>query len=153
MRPKERIDIFLKLFDIKRTITSFFPTWGIRKVAVVYTDIQMRFEEIKQYWLENPDLRFAQVLVNLNIVPNESGIWYYTEEYDILDNQEVPRREFLLWGQNYDKDMNRLPETKWAPIKDMSTEHIMAILDGGYANNSLIHQSEFNKELARREKE
>jgi hypothetical protein len=35
---------------------------------------------------------------------------------------------FLLWGRNYDKNMKRLPEIQFAPIKDLDTDHIWAIL-------------------------
>lgn len=38
-------------------------------------------------------------------------------------------REWVLWGKNYDKDMNRLPQTEWIPIKDLDTEHIYKILE------------------------
>lgn len=57
------------------------------------------------------------------------------------------RREHLKWGNNYDKDMNALPETIWVPIKDMSSEHIQAILDGGYVKNNYAYQELFKEEL------
>lgn len=38
-------------------------------------------------------------------------------------------REWVLWGRNYDKDMNRLEETEWIPIKDLDTDHIYKILE------------------------
>ena len=37
-------------------------------------------------------------------------------------------REWVLWGRLYDKNMNRLPETEWIPIKDLDTDHIYEIL-------------------------
>ena len=57
------------------------------------------------------------------------------------------RREHLKWGNNYDKDMNALPETIWIPIKDMSSNHIQAILDGGYVKNNYAYQELFKEEL------
>jgi len=57
------------------------------------------------------------------------------------------RREHLKWGNNYDKDMNALPETMWIPIKDMSSDHIQAILDGGYVKNNYAFQELFKEEL------
>lgn len=57
------------------------------------------------------------------------------------------RREHLKWGNNYDKDMNALPETIWVPIKNMSSEHIQAILDGGYVKNNYAYQELFKEEL------
>lgn len=38
-------------------------------------------------------------------------------------------REWVLWGKNYDKDMNRLEETEWTPIKNLDTDHIYKILE------------------------
>jgi len=32
------------------------------------------------------------------------------------------------WGKNYDADNNRLPTTEWILLKDLSTDHIIAIL-------------------------
>ena len=37
-------------------------------------------------------------------------------------------REDFTWGQNFDKDNNRLPETKYQLLKDLSTDHILGIL-------------------------
>jgi hypothetical protein len=63
------------------------------------------------------------------------------------DGTHELRREHLKWGNNYDKDMNALPETMWIPIKDMSSEHIQAILDGGYVKNNYAYQELFKEEL------
>ena len=57
------------------------------------------------------------------------------EEDEILEKLGIPAREYLLWGQNYDKDVNLLPKTLYKPIKDLTTDHIQAILDGGYTKN------------------
>lgn len=38
-------------------------------------------------------------------------------------------REWVVWGRNYDKDMNRLEETEWIPVKDLNTDHIYKILE------------------------
>jgi hypothetical protein len=37
-------------------------------------------------------------------------------------------REVFIWGQNYDEFDNRLPETVYKPLKDLSTSHIAGIL-------------------------
>lgn len=63
------------------------------------------------------------------------------------DGTHELRREHLKWGNNYDKDMNALPETMWIPIKDMSSEHIQAILDGGYVKNNPKYEELFKEEL------
>lgn len=63
------------------------------------------------------------------------------------DGSHELRRQYLTWGNNYDKDMNRLPETIYNPIKDMTSDHIQAILDGGWAKNNPFYEELFKEEL------
>lgn len=37
-------------------------------------------------------------------------------------------REQYKWGVNYDKNMNKLPETKYVLLKDLDTTHIFNII-------------------------
>lgn len=37
-------------------------------------------------------------------------------------------REQFIWGQNYDENNVRLPETKYVLLKDLTTSHISGIL-------------------------
>ena len=46
----------------------------------------------------------------------------------IYSDGSFEKDRFLLWGINYDKNMKRLPETQFVPIKDLNTDHIWAIL-------------------------
>lgn len=66
------------------------------------------------------------------------------------DGKHETRRKYITWGVNYDKNMNRLPNTRWSPIKDLDTEHIKAILDGEFTKNEFYIQL-FNSELIFRE--
>lgn len=134
-RPKERIPIFLELISGKLAII-LHDVWGIYDCIDwdMVTDLY-DIKTIKEFWEFKSDLRFSQVLVSLGIIPNIPGFWYYIEENEILEKLGVPAREYLLWGQNYDKDMNPLPNTLYKPIKDLAIDHIQAILDGGYAKN------------------
>ena len=59
-------------------------------------------------------------------------------------------REHLRWGRNYDENMVRLDKTEWIPIKDMTTDHIQAILDGGYSNGNPFYTKLFQEEIAYR---
>lgn len=69
------------------------------------------------------------------------------EDLTIMDNgTHELRRKYLKWGNNYDKDMNLLSETIWKPIKDLSTDHIEAILAGNYTQNE-VYVETFKKEL------
>ncbi len=42
--------------------------------------IKPYLKKIEEFWLKNPDLRFTQVLVNMDIIPNFPGMWYYKED-------------------------------------------------------------------------
>jgi hypothetical protein len=146
MRLKERIKPFLELVDWEKAIDFLFP--GLTKEVKddIVARIHMNMQGIEIVWNEAPDLRITQVLVNTDTIPNYPGFWYYKEEHEILLNQGIPLREFLMWGNNYDKDMNRLPETKWLLLKDMNTDHIEAILDGDWAKSEL-YVNAFKEEL------
>jgi hypothetical protein len=44
------------------------------------------------------------------------------------DDKHEIIREFMKWGKNYDKDMNRLPETEWVLLKEITDDHLDGIL-------------------------
>jgi len=67
------------------------------------------------------------------------------------DGKHETRRKYLCWGRNFDKDMNRLPKTEWVTIENMSTDHIQAIVDGGWVDNNPYYNSIFKEELKFRE--
>ena len=71
----------------------------------------------------------------------------YTDTSIHDDGTHDLRRQYLTWGSNYDKDMNRLPETVYKAIMDMTSDHIQAILDGGWAKNNLFYEEMFKEEL------
>lgn len=138
MRQKERISLFLN----KLNFNKLEERWDIDISQDLRGEI---FNQAKEYWEQNPDQRFGQVLINLNLIPDNFDIWS-DEESDILDAQGVPKRETMMWGTNFDKDMNRLPETIWKPINELTTDHIEAILDGNWARNPKYIE-EFKNEL------
>lgn len=151
-RLKERISIFLEKMDIEKTLEIYFPDLGKEIKKEFEKRIVESMEQIQKTWYEQPDWRFGQLLVNLNIIPNIPGFWYYMEDDDVLINQGVSPRECLFWGNNYDKDMNRLPETRWMLIKDMKTGHIQNILNGRWTGNPKYTKA-FREELQLRQKE
>lgn len=65
------------------------------------------------------------------------------------DGKHETRRSILKWGKNYDKYGNRLPETVFTKIKDLETEHILAILAGEFATG--FHKQVLEDELRHRE--
>lgn len=57
----------------------------------------------------------------------------YTRTNTQVYNDEIVNliediREQFLWGRNYDKDNNLLKETEYILLKDLTTDHIIAIL-------------------------
>jgi len=52
----------------------------------------------------------------------------YTDLTILDDGLHETRRRLVMWGQNYDKDMNRLPETIFRPIKELDIDHLYNIL-------------------------
>lgn len=69
------------------------------------------------------------------------------------DGKHETRRKYFCWGKNFDKDMNRLPKTEWITIENMTTDHIQAIVDGGWVDNNPYYSSIFKEELKFRENE
>lgn len=61
------------------------------------------------------------------------------------DGNHETRRNNMHWGVNFDKEMNRLPETKWVLIKDLDSSHILNILDLAYIDD--FYREVFKEEL------
>ncbi len=69
------------------------------------------------------------------------------EDLSIEGNSHEEFRQHLTWGKNYDENMNRLPETQWITIENMSTDHIEAIIDGGFSTYNPFYDELFLTEL------
>ena len=152
MKPVERIPIFLGF--IKGNLQILVDDiWKLTDELDYDSFVDAFYDEeteIEKFWYKFPDLRFSQVLINMGIIPNIPGSWYYIEEKEILEKLGIPSREYLLWGQNYDKNMKLLPNTIYKPIKDLTTEHIKAILDGNFCKSEEYKKC-FEEELKLRE--
>ena len=125
MRNVVRIENFLNKVDIKDLIINIWKFSGIDIQKIVDN-----IETIKEEWLFMPDLRFSQMLVNLGYVPNIPGAWYYYEEDEILNLQGYKPREYIYWGNIYDKDKNKLPEVNYILVKDLGIDHMQTLIDG-----------------------
>jgi len=151
MRLEERIDPFLEKVNVDALIVNWFPSLAESVRNIIVNRIGENKKYIKESWHESPDLRFSQVLVNDGYIPNMPGMWYYEEEYETLIEQGHKAADVIFWGQNFDKNMKRLPKTKWRPISSMTTDHIQAVLDGKFTKSSTYLKA-FNDELTRRKK-
>lgn len=97
---------------------------------------------------------------NGNTYAIDGGKEYLKRVYDVRDFEELSkddvgdhleRRKYLKWGNNYDENMNRLPETNWLAIENMNTGHIQTILNGNYTNNPLYLETFKNELVYRKE--
>lgn len=144
MRPKERIEDFLNKVKLEKV---FKDIWKIEYSEDLIKKINSQLDLLKDVWLEHQDWRFSQLLINTGLIPNYPGFWYHKEEPEILEELGYPPSECYYWGQNFDKNMKLLPKTIYKPIKELTTEHLEAILDGGFVNRNLKYKSIMEKEL------
>ncbi len=137
MRRPERIPLFLDKIDgnVSVVLRDAYGLENDINIVESSDNIYDHYDEIRSYWEDNPDLRFTQVLVSLGFIPNVEGFWYYIEEDEVLEKLGFMPESYLLWGQYFDKDMNRLPEPRYRPICVLDTDHIKAILDGKFTKN------------------
>jgi len=149
MRLKKRIDPFLEKIDLEKLLKRWFPNWEPSTLNVVVNEFGIRKEELTTFWKNEYDLRFSQLLINYNLIPNVPGFWYMDEEDEILIAQGHTPADVMYWGRNFDKNMVRLERTEWILIKDMTTDHIQAVLDGKYTKHT-VYLKAFNDELAKR---
>ena len=138
MRPIERIDNFLEKVDYDKLFQRWFGT-DMPNTFIVSQDT------IK-YWFDNPDQRFGQVLINLQLIPDNIRVWT-DEESDILINQGIPPEECLYWTSIFDKDENLLEKPITRLIKDLELNHIKKILKIFYPKLSENYRKAFDNVL------
>ena len=65
------------------------------------------------------------------------------KDYETVDASSIHEyiRENISWGRNFNEKGERVP-TKYILIKDLGTEHIKAILDGGFGGKRVRHYLE-----------
>ncbi len=82
---------------------------------------------IESFWEKNPDLRFTQVLVWLNIIPNMPWMWFYKEDHDLFEWQEyIQDRDCTLWW-SYWKDWKS--NIQYRLLSKMSNAHLANIIE------------------------
>ena len=148
MRPIERIDDFLSKVDWDKL---YYERWKINPDDLPRVH-KSELDNMVHYWKKNYDQRVGQVLINLGLIPDSLFAWN-DEEPNILISQGFDPAECYYWGNNYDKDMNRLPKTIYKPIRELSTEHILSIIDGGFIIFNRLYSGIMEEELRRREVE
>ena len=129
MRAKERIPIILDLLE--NNYMDFLIDTGIgEENRGQLIDLYfVKRKEIEEFWMENPDLRLTQVFVNLDIIPNVAGFWYYKEETDyVVEKGWCKFEDIHFWGVNFSKDGKRLPQTIFKKLSDLDIDHVINIL-------------------------
>ena len=54
-----------------------------------------------------------------------------------FDNEEIEiLRNLVKWGRNYDADMNRLPQTEWITLANLTDDHLDALCLYPHASNT-----------------
>ena len=93
-----------------------------------------RASEDEKYFIdasfdENGDISYVRVGGNKN--------------YEEIESSSIHEyiRENISWGRNFNEKGERVP-TKYILIKDLGTEHIKAILDGGFGGKRVRHYLE-----------
>jgi hypothetical protein len=128
MRPIERIDNFLFKVD-----------WGILQKKWDTNVTLPSTKEIKAMWMQSPDQRIGQLLINNNIIPDSFPIWKEEEE-DILIEQGFAPEEVVYWTSVYDENERLLKKPVSRLIKDLDKNHIQAIK--AYASRRRLYLSE-----------
>lgn len=155
MRPIERIDIYCALLKRRADLWDFInimlesPVKDVLKESLFpILKFEHHYNTFKTYWKDNPDLRITQVCVNLGIIDNIPGAWYYTEDYELMKSFGFADRDVFLWGTFGKSGKEPL---KRILLKDMEDSHIEAILNT--QNISEERKEMFRNELNYRKNE
>jgi len=139
MRPIERIPLFMKMVNTDKLAERWWVLPDLLKDALTQ-------ENFETYWLNNPDQRIGQVLINLDLIPDSMNIWM-DEVQDILLDQGMPPRDCLFWTSLFDKEGNRLEEPMSKLIKDLESNHIKNILNSEKLRLSELYKETLENEL------
>ena len=157
MRRPERIPIILEKLESdenKEIILKYLFKDTENNITFGVLKWSNMFDVFKQVYINNPDLRITQVLVNTGIIPNVEGFLYYKEDEALLvETNILQERDIYFWGKRYTKDGKIMPNYEYVLIKDMETSHIESILrdnEEGLLRTSKQYLEMFNKELRER---
>lgn len=95
MRRKERIPKIMRLLKSKHIFYSFTET---DSDYFTYYDFSKKYEELFLYWVENPDLRCGQMLINKGIIPNNKSVWEREDDQWFVKHGCIEPEDIYLWG-------------------------------------------------------
>lgn len=132
-RIVERIPLFLERLDVEKLVLKLWYTTEDKEDSDYHIDLQMIIEEVRdpsfeEFWLNNPDLRFGQLMVNEGF-PIFDAI-YHLEESEILHNWcGYSRPESYIWGSNYNDDGSVREKTLYRFIDELDDKHLTTMVD------------------------
>ena len=132
MRNPQRIEKFLERLDVPvllETMKKKFPILSELDVDRRSAEIMslINSKDFVSYWKDNPDLRFGQLLFNLNV--GFMDAIYYDEESDILKLQGLPNRQSIMWTSFLDSEGNRLEEPRVKFIDELDASHLLKMIE------------------------
>jgi len=145
MRNPNRIPICLKLLSNGNILLHFLNIKSRDSIRTI-TD---NWNLIEKTWLENPDLRFGQLLCNLRFIKNidiENHIWNVEEDDWLVRNNYCNFEDIKFWGSLYDEHNNKRSKIKYILLKDLTDSHIEGIIKW-FRNNA--EEARIHKEYLR----
>jgi len=140
MRNEVRIDNFLNKVNIRDLLLNIWKICDDNNIDQIEKSITDNINNIKNNWYISQHLRFSQILVNFNYIPNIPGTWYYYENDEILKKQGWKPRDYIFWASIYDKDGNKLNEYKYSLIKDLNISHMQKLIDNDWISNDYLRK-------------
>jgi len=130
MRNPKRIPIILDKIDWQMFVNECAKdsTDELTKKALL-TRIQRDIKRIRDFWLEYPDLRLGQLLINDGYLDDTQFAWNVEEIDWMIKTGQLDFEDICFWGKNFDKDGNKLPKTEYITLREVTPEHAQAILD------------------------
>lgn len=153
MRNINRIENFISKVNIRHLLLEVWKICDDTNVDKIEKNITDNLLKITEEWYLYYDHRFSQVLVNLGYIPNMPGSWYYYEEGDILSLQGYKPRDYVFWGSIFDRDGNRLEDTKYVLIKDLEISHMEKLIEGNWLRSDSIYKIISDELMIRSRKE
>jgi hypothetical protein len=124
MRAKERIPIVLEFF--KNNIHAYLRFIDSDDSEEYYEFIR-NYDKINNIWLDNPDWRLGQLLINIGLI-NDGFVWNIEEQEWLVKESYFKFEDIHFWGVNYDKEGNLLDEPYKKLLSELDDEHIKNII-------------------------
>lgn len=124
MRAAQRIPLFLSRVKIVELLLKLeADAKDIEKLLEI-----IQSDEFKDYWMNNQDLRFGQLLYNMGyLVFNKV---YSYEEHEILNEYcgySLP--ESHIWASNYNEDGSLRPDPVYRFIDELDDKHLATMVE------------------------